>query len=88
MNRTELAASIAREHGFTKALAGRVLSTVLDTIRAELIAGREVRVRGFGTFRARESHRKVRAKLDDSPHFFRVPSPSPRRADGPRSSPR
>lgn len=71
MNVEELSAALAKRHGFTKAFAGRVLGTVIETIRAELRAGRPVRLRNFGTFEARESYGKVRAKFDDSENFFR-----------------
>ncbi len=80
MNQGDLITILARNHGFTKALAGRVLSTVFETIRSELSAGGEVRIRDFGTFRARESHGKARAKLDDSPNFFRARPSSSRPA--------
>ena len=71
MNVEELTEVVARRHGFTKAFAGRVLRTVIETIRTELRAGRPVWIRNFGTFEARESYGKVRAKFDDSENFFR-----------------
>lgn len=74
MNVEELRDVVAKRHGFTKAFAGRVLGTVIETIRAELVAGRAVRIRNFGSFEARESYGKVRAKFDDSPNFFRAGS--------------
>ena len=72
MNIEEMTDVLAKKHGFTKAFAGRVFDTVIETIRAELVADRPVKIRNFGTFEARESYGKVRAKFDDSPNFFRV----------------
>ena len=74
MNITELADVIAKEHGLSRALSRRILKTALNTIRKELKRGRLVRLRGFGTFRARKSHGKLRAKFDDSTNFFKTPS--------------
>ena len=74
MNIEELTSVVAKKHGFTKAFAGKVLGTVVETVRAEVAAGRVVKIRNFGTFEARESYGKVRAKFDDSPNFFRAAS--------------
>ncbi len=72
MNITELAGTIAKEHGLSRALSARILKTALDTIRNELKRGHLVRLRGFGTFQARKSHGKLRAKFDDSKNFFDI----------------
>ena len=72
MNITELAGTIAKEHGLSRALSGRILKTALGTIRKELKRGHLVRLRGFGTFQARKSHGKLRAKFDDSENFFKT----------------
>jgi len=70
MNRSELSALLAKKHGFNKAFAARVLSTVLETVRSELTKGNRVRLRNFGTFQARNSRGKVRAKFIGSKNFF------------------
>ena len=87
MNRGELIGVLAEKHGFSKAFAGRVLTTVIETVRAELAGGGKVRIRKFGTFQARESHGKVRAKFNDAEKFFGVLGPpsldvTPRRLSG------
>ncbi len=74
MNRSELTKVLAKKHGFTRAFAGRVFDTVLETIRCEVAGGGMVRIRNFGTFRAGKSDGKVRAKFNDSRNFFRVAS--------------
>ena len=71
MNLTEFTKAIAKEHGLSKALSGRILKTILNTIKSELKQGRIVRLRNFGTFQARKSHGKLRAKFDDSDNFWK-----------------
>ena len=72
MNIGELSEVIAKEHGLPKGFSRRILKTVLNTIRKELKPGHLVRLRNFGTFRARRSHGKWRAKFDDSKNFFKI----------------
>ncbi len=70
MNVQEFTEAIARKKGLSKAFSRVLLDTVLDTIREELRRGHTVRLRNFGTFEARKSHGKLRAKFDDSENFF------------------
>ena len=70
MNVEELAGEVAKQHGFTKVFAGRVVRTVIETIREEVKAGRSVKIRKLGTFRARTFYGETRAKFEDSPKFF------------------
>jgi nucleoid DNA-binding protein len=71
MNASELSEAISKEHGLSKAFSNRILKTTLETIRKELKHGNTVRLRNFGTFHARKSHGKLRAKFDDSKNFFK-----------------
>ena len=71
MNMTDLTEVISKERGLSKAFSNRILKTVLNTIRKELKQNRLVRLRNFGTFEARKSHGKLRAKFDDSKNFFK-----------------
>lgn len=71
MNVSELTEAISKEHGISKAFSNRILATVLNTIRKELKQNRLVRLRNFGTFQARKSHGKKRAKFTGSKNFFR-----------------
>lgn len=73
MNITELALVISEEHSLSKSFSTRILKTILNTIRKELKQGRPVRLRNFGTFQAKKSHGKLRAKFDDSNNFFKNP---------------
>ncbi len=50
MNKVELVAAIAESANLTKAEAGAAVDAFLDTVTAELKAGEEVRLVGFGTF--------------------------------------
>ena len=85
MNMTEMAEAIAKEHDLSKSLSNRILNTVLNTIRKELKEGRPVRFRNFGTFQARKSHGKIRAKFNDSKNFFKpVRQRPPGLTDNPR----
>ncbi len=70
MNITELALVISEEHSLSKSFSIRILKTALNTIRKELKQNRMVRLRNFGTFQAKKSHAKLRAKFDDSKNFF------------------
>lgn len=71
MNITELASVIREEHSLSKSFSIRILKTVLNTIRKELKQNRIVRLKNFGTFQAKKSHGKLRAKFDDSNNFFK-----------------
>jgi len=76
MNKQQLINTISREHGYHKAESERILNTILQTIKIELRKGNLVRLRNFGTFQARKSHGKVRAKFDESKNFFKVGFPT------------
>lgn len=71
MNIQQMSEAISKEHGLSESLSNRILKTVLETIRQELKKNRLVRLRNFGTFQARKSHGKIRAKFDDSKNFFK-----------------
>ncbi len=70
MNLKELSHALSKEYNFPKALSNHILNTILKTIASELKKGFPVRLRNFGTFNARKSHGKLRAKFDDSKNFF------------------
>ena len=71
MNLKDLARAFSKEHHLSRGLANSILKTILKTITSELKSGRLVRLRNFGTFQARKSHGKLRAKFDDSKNFFK-----------------
>lgn len=50
MNKTDLIEIIAEENDLSKAAAGRVLDTVIDSIANSLSKGKPVALVGFGTF--------------------------------------
>ena len=70
MNREGIARALSKEYGFPKSLSREVLGTVLETIQAEVKKGRLVRFRNFGTFRAKMSRGKLRAKFYASKNFM------------------
>ncbi|WKB53566.1 HU family DNA-binding protein [Eleftheria terrae] len=51
MNRVELIEKIASEHELTKAAAGRILDTLVDSIVTAVKKGDTVQLIGFGTFK-------------------------------------
>jgi len=71
MNLKDLTRILSRDYHLSRSLANSILQTILQTISSELKSGRRVRLRNFGTFRARKSHGKLRAKFDDSKNFFK-----------------
>ena len=71
MNQKELINVLANKHGLPKDFAERILKTILNTIIQEVRKTNFVRLRNFGTFQAKRSHRKIRVKFDDSDNIFR-----------------
>jgi len=69
MNSKDLARILSKEYHLSQALSNQILQTILKTIVSELKKGNLVRLRNFGTFTARKSHGKLRAKFDDSKNF-------------------
>ena len=58
MTKTALIAQLADELGVSKKLAAELVNTFIDAIIAGVKKQGEVRIQGFGTFKA--SHRKAR----------------------------
>ena len=52
MNKAELIEAIVKETELSKAAAGRVLNTVIDTITKTVAKKQDVQLIGFGTFKA------------------------------------
>lgn len=50
MNKGELIDAVASDVGISKALAGKVLNSVIDTVTKSLKKGDKVALAGFGTF--------------------------------------
>ena len=71
MNLKDLVRILSKEHHLSRSLTNSILQTILKTIVSELKQGHLVRLRNFGTFTARKSHGKLRAKFDDSKNFFK-----------------
>jgi len=72
MNKQQLINQISRQHGHTKAETQRILNSILQTIKIELVKGHLLRLRNFGTFRVRKSRGQRRAKFDPSKNFFKL----------------
>ncbi|MFG6448231.1 HU family DNA-binding protein [Roseateles sp. BYS180W] len=51
MNKTELIEHLAAQHELTKAEAGRILETLLDTVVTTVKKGGAVSIPGFGSFK-------------------------------------
>lgn len=71
MNLKELSKNLSKKHGFSQALSQRILKTILKNITSELKKGNIVRLRNFGTFQAKKSHGKLKAKFNPSKNFFK-----------------
>ena len=71
MNIKGLARILSKEYNLSQTISNYILKTTLKTIASELKNGHLVRLRNFGTFQARKSHGKLRAKFDDSKNFFK-----------------
>jgi len=71
VNSKELSRILSKEYHLSQALSNQILKTILKTIVSELKKGNLVRLRNFGTFQAKKSHGKLRAKFDDSKNFFK-----------------
>ncbi len=54
MTKTELIAAVAEKTELTKKDADVVVNAVLEAITAELVAGNEVRLAGFGIFETKQ----------------------------------
>ena len=52
MNRTDLVEVLASKHDLSKAAAGAVLETLIDTIQTAVKKGDVVQLVGFGTFKS------------------------------------
>ncbi len=50
MNKGELVDAVAKDTGISKALAGKVLNSIVDTVTKSLKKGNKVALAGFGTF--------------------------------------
>ena len=59
MNRNDLAALLAEQHGLSKVGAARVLDTVIDTVCSELKKGNTVALAGFGNFKVGQRAARV-----------------------------
>lgn len=55
MNNSDLADTLATEHGLTKADARKVVDSVLNAIATAASQGNEVSLSGFGKFKVKDS---------------------------------
>ena len=83
MNQADLIAHVANAAGLSKADASKAIDALLGAVSDELMAGKEVRLNGFGIFSAteraaREGRNPRPARQSRSPHP-RWPSSPPRR---------
>lgn len=70
INRTELTEALSVKLGVSKAQAERILNSFVETVTENLVAGNEINITGFGSFRpvsrsARQGiNPKTRAKMN------------------------
>ncbi len=72
MNRAELVAAIAKDHGVTKASVDRVLGSLVEHITRTLKKGERVTFVGFGTFVV-SRRRTTRRRDPHSGALIRIP---------------
>lgn len=70
MNQSDLIKSLSKTFGFPKSLAEKIFKHTFRTVAKETKRGNRVRIRNFGTFEARFSHGKRRAKFTASKNIF------------------
>ncbi len=63
MNKTELIDKVAQQSNITKKDAAAAVNATLDAITAELAAGGNVQLVGFGTFEVRERGARMAKNL-------------------------
>lgn len=71
MNSKELTRTLSKEYHLSQDISVQILKTILKTIVGELKKNNFVRLRNFGTFQAKKSHGKLRAKFNASKNFFK-----------------
>lgn len=74
MTKTALIASLAEELGVSKKLAAELVNTFIDTVIAGVKKHGEVRIQGFGIFRA--SQRKAREAVNPQNPSQRIKIPA------------
>ena len=78
LNFDGMASILFKDHGIPKHFAEDILRTIMSTIVTETEKGNLVRLRNFGTFEMRKSHRKRRLKFSDSENVREYPKTKPK----------
>lgn len=58
MQKSELIKAVAEKSGTDSKTVGKIISQIISTIQSELIAGNEVSILGFGTFKVTERDKR------------------------------
>lgn len=74
MTKTQLIAHLAEKAKLTKKAAAEVLETLIDGIVATVKSGDEVRIQGFGTFRANERAARNGVNPKDPSQKIKIPA--------------
>ena len=74
MTKTLLIAHLATKAKVTKKLAGDMLNVLIDGIIASVKKGDEVRIQGFGTFKATKREARVGVNPRDPKQKIKIPA--------------
>ena len=59
VTRADIAESICEEIGLSRKDAGDILDMVIDEIKGEMVAGRDVKISTFGSFLLKRKHARI-----------------------------
>lgn len=74
MNKAELAARIAEKLGLSKKVGEDIIATFEELVTAQLVAGGEVTIAGFGTFSARVRQGRMGVNPQNPTEKIQIPS--------------
>ena len=70
----ELALKVSQDTGCKKNLASKMVDTIFEAMRASLIDGRRIEIRGFGVFQVKETRPKPAARNPRTGQIIYVPA--------------
>lgn len=59
MTKADIVESIHKELGLTKKVISKVVDDVFDTIRGDILEGKNVKISGFGNFEVKKRGRRI-----------------------------
>ena len=59
MNKTDMAASIAKKTGLTKKDSEKIIDAFIETVQESLVAGEKISLAGFGSFEVKQKAERM-----------------------------